>query len=186
MAASDMDTADDITATQHVESHTERRQSRNRKDPFLELSDKQPIPPESNKAQPESLLAEVRRYGQTSLLLRADFIVQLVLSPLYVISFIFSLLVVERQQRQWRLSQHAQQPQTLWERWFSSPEPYQENQGTRWRYHYSWKRRGVAKIQIRDVFEVRSRVALVIAVWSTICLVGFAYALRQTYIWLLK
>lgn len=104
------------------------------------------------------------------------------LTPIYVISFILSLVVVDRQQRQWRLSQHAHRPQAFWERWFSSPEPYQESQGT-WRPHYSWKRRGVAKMQINDVLEMRGRVAVAIAVWSMIALIGSAYAMRRIYFW---
>lgn len=92
--------------------------------------------------------------------------------------------MVERQQRQWRLSQHAPQPQTLWERCFSSPEPYQEAPGTKWTPHYSWKRRGVAKLQINDVFEMRGRVAICMAFWGILILLGSAYATRRMYFWL--
>ncbi|CZT18179.1 uncharacterized protein RCC_04019 [Ramularia collo-cygni] len=160
--------------TRHVGS----QYGRNRKDPFLELSDDTQLreqPTSSNTKNHEN-------HDASSVSPFLDFL----LTPIYVVSFIFSLTVVERQQRQWRLSQHARQPQTVWERWFSSSEPYQQAPGTTWAPHYSWRRRGVAKLQINDVFEIRDRVAICTAIWTILALIGSAYATRWVYFWLFK
>jgi hypothetical protein len=100
-----------------------------------------------------------------------------------MLSVLLSLLVVDRQQRQWRLSQHAPVSETsLWSRWWS-PEPYQHQPGTPWRPQYSWRRRGVAKLQMNDVFAVRGRVVAAMALWSGLGLLVTAWAFRQVYFW---
>jgi hypothetical protein len=100
-----------------------------------------------------------------------------------MISFLLSLLVVDRQQRQWRLSQHAPGSDTsLWSRWWS-PEPYQQAVGSAWRPQYSWRRRGIAKLQLNDVFAVRGRVLVALALWTAVGLLVTAYAIRQMYFW---
>lgn len=56
-----------------------------------------------------------------------------------MVSFLLSLVVVDRQQRAWRLSQHAPHPDSFWSRfslwtWIHDPEPYQDPQDTTWQH----------------------------------------------------
>ncbi|KAF2168926.1 hypothetical protein M409DRAFT_52910 [Zasmidium cellare ATCC 36951] len=167
------------TAKQPETQAKGRPHSRNKKsDPFWNLSEdalKMPVQPSpstnevSGTSQSESLIAD------------------LILTPINVISFILSLLVVERQQRQWRLSQHAPRHEaSTWAQFgFHNPEPYQESTETTWHPRLSWKRRGIAKQQMRDVFDMRGRVILALVAWTLLGIVAVAYAFRRMYQWAL-
>ncbi|KAL9528428.1 hypothetical protein SMMN14_07452 [Sphaerulina musiva] len=176
---------------QHVKSHSGRRQSRNKKqpDPFLDLPDdvlKQAAAgaastpsPKSDNQPPHSLL------------------VHLFFTPISVISFILSLFLIERQQRQWRyqqqlqlqVQQQQQNPTTAQSqsgRWLlSGPEPYQESPETTWHPRLSWRRRGIAKMQISDVLEMKGRVAVALAVWMAVAVGVCAYGIRWLWGWMI-
>ncbi|EME39606.1 hypothetical protein DOTSEDRAFT_75303 [Dothistroma septosporum NZE10] len=171
-------TADTTTSSQHAQSYRRRHQSRNKKsDPFLDLSDdalKLPEQPSPNSCdQNGSVHVESR-------------LANLVLTPLNVISFIVSLFVVERQQRQWRLSQHAPPPQesSAWSQFgLRNPEPYQEARATTWHPRLSWRRRKVAEAELANVFQMRGPVVVALVTWTVVGFVAIAYAARSMYQW---
>lgn len=122
-----------------------------------------------------------------------------------MVTFIISLFLVDQQQRQWRLSQHASGPESAWHRlsaWTSGPEPYQDSGSGAWGHRAAadrpaagrtasfqgWyarkKHRAVAKLEMSDAFEMRGRVLVALLAWI---LVGgyFLYsATRHAYGWL--
>ena len=109
---------------------------------------------------------------------------QFIFTPISVISFILSLFVVERQHRQWRHQQnHASPSQAQSGRWLSSPEPYQDAKGATWHPRLSLRRRGIAKMHMHDVLEMKGRVVLGIAVWMAIGVLAIAYGARRMYCW---
>ncbi|CAK3845584.1 fe-containing alcohol [Lecanosticta acicola] len=164
--------------TLSAQSHGARHQSRHKKhDPFLDLSDdalKRPDQPSPNTSD---------QNGQTTS--EHSIIADLILTPISVISFILSLCIVEREQRQWRLSQHAPSPNpSSWSQFGRrSPEPYQHSEGSTWHPHLSWHRRGVAKSQLDSVFEMRSRVLVALAAWTLLGFLAVFYASRRMYNW---
>lgn len=112
-------------------------------------------------------------------------LLQLVLTPVYLVAFIISLFVVDNQQRQWRLSQHVNSTGSSWLRYpFASSEPYQDVPGAKWMPHFSWKRRQIAKAEIGDVLEMSPRVIVVLVAWCVLGLLALAFAVRRVYFWI--
>jgi hypothetical protein len=119
-----------------------------------------------------------------------------------MVSFIVSLVLVDRQNRHWRLSQHASSPKPAWRtHWSVDPEPYQDADSSAWvhssssrpesrragSFHgwYARKKKGaIAKLEIGDALEMRGRVAMALFAWSFFGVVAFSYATRLVYIWL--
>ena len=118
-------------------------------------------------------------------------------------TFIISLFLIDRQNRQWRLSQHASGPKPAWRTHWSSfhPEPYQDADSSAWVHStssrpeprrtgsfqgwYARKKKGsIAKLEIGDALEMRGRVAMALFAWSFLGVVAFSYATRLVYIWL--
>ena len=109
-----------------------------------------------------------------------------------MISFVFSLVLVDRQQRQWRLSQHTPTTAAGWSRPWLVPEPYQSpdgppaQSGTANAYS-GWynrkKKRAIAKMEISDAFEMRKRVVFAMFVWSSLALWAVVSVLRGMYAW---
>lgn len=119
-----------------------------------------------------------------------------------MISFIFSLVLIDRQQRRWRLSQHSGSEATAgWSRAWLDPEPYQASPGPGQaseraasekesaNAYSGWytrkKKRAMARMEISDAFEMRGRVVVALVVWSGLVLWGTAYVLRCMYGWIL-
>lgn len=178
-----------------VTQQTKVRRQR-KSDPFLQLSDDtlkipdQPNPSSNDENGPshrsESLIADVKlaSFGQFEMH-GALTQIQLVLTPINMISFILSLFLVDRQQRQWRLSQHAPpKASSFWLQFgFQNPEPYQDSIGTTWHPHLSWRRRGVAKAQMSNVFDMRGRVIVALVAWTLVGFLAVAYVVRRMYHW---
>ena len=122
-----------------------------------------------------------------------------------MVSFLVSLFVVDRQQRQWRLSQHSSGSDSIWFRlthWsLANPEPYQDFTDATWKHKGSaaaqsypetvfngWytrkKHRAVAKMEITDAFEMRGRVIAALLTWSILGVLALAYAGRRMYGWM--
>ena len=112
--------------------------------------------------------------------------------------------MVDRQQRQWRLSQHAQGSESFWFRlthWsWLNPEPYQDSRDGTWKHNPNvagqnapdaffpgWytrkKHRAMAKIEFGDAFEMRRRVVFALLAWAVLGLFAFIYAARRMYGW---
>ena len=122
-----------------------------------------------------------------------------------MISFLLSLFLVDRQWRQWRLSQHSQGSDSFWFRlthrsWLRGPEPYQDSQDSTWKHsenapaqsspattYPGWytrkNHRAMAKMEVSDAFEMRRRVIFAIAVWALIGLLAITYGVRRMYGW---
>jgi hypothetical protein len=120
-----------------------------------------------------------------------------------MVTFIFSLVLIDRQNRHWRLSQHASSPQPAWRTHWSyfHPEPYQDADSSAWGHGtssrpeprptgsfqgwYAHKKKGaLAKLEIGDALEMRGRVAMALIAWSFLGVVALSYATRLVYIWL--
>jgi hypothetical protein len=120
-----------------------------------------------------------------------------------MVTFIISLFLIDRQNRHWRLSQHASSLKPAWRtHWsFSHPEPYQDSDSSTWGHStshrpeprhtgsfqgwYARKKKGaIAKLEIGDALEMRGRVAMALFAWSFLGVVAFSYATRMVYIWL--
>lgn len=121
-----------------------------------------------------------------------------------MVTFILSLFLVDRQQRQWRLSQRASQSTPSWLPF--DPEPYQDSGTSVWCHSDSgkpqhgspprragsfrgWyarkKKRSIAKLQMSDAFEMRGRVLVALIAWAVLGLLAFYHAIRQVYKWAL-
>lgn len=128
----------------------------------------------------------------------ADASLQLIITPLSMISFIFSLVLVDRQQRQWRLSQqHSPDTTAGWSRAWLDPEPYQAHPNARQEngrvsekgsattpsgWYHRKKKRALARMEISDAFEMRKRVVVALLVWSALVIWGTFYALKLVYV----
>jgi hypothetical protein len=97
-----------------------------------------------------------------------------------MVTFLISLSLVDRQNRHWRLSQHASSPKPAWggTHWSNfHPEPYQDADSSAWGHStasrpeprrtgsfqgwYARKKKGaIAKLEIGDALEMRGRVAM--------------------------
>lgn len=125
-----------------------------------------------------------------------------------MVTFIVSLFLVDRQNRQWRLSQHASGPEPIWKTPWPNfhAEPYQDADSSAWGHKNSdnsskrpelrerasfqgWFARknksAIAKLEIGDAFEMRSRVALALIAYTVLGILALVYAVRRVYIWLL-
>ncbi|MBE7158165.1 MAG: hypothetical protein INR62_06985 [Rhodospirillales bacterium] len=120
-----------------------------------------------------------------------------------MISFIFSLTLIDRRQRRWRLSQHRSPDTTAgWSRaWLDpDPEPYQASPSPRKENERSaaaekggadaysgWytrkKKRAIARMEISDAFEMRKRVVVALLVWSGLVIWAAYYLLKTLYSW---
>jgi hypothetical protein len=120
-----------------------------------------------------------------------------------MVTFIVSLFLVDRQNRQWRLSQHASSPQPAWRAHWSyfHPEPYQDADSSAWGHSSSsrpearhsgtfqgWfarkKKGAIARLEIADALEMRGRVAVALFAWTVLGVLALSYAMRLVYIWL--
>ena len=120
-------------------------------------------------------------------------------------SFIISLFMIDRSQRQWRLSQHATGSESFWFRWTHSswldPEPYQDLRDGTWKHnpkaaaqngsdttYRGWytrkKHRAMAKMEISDAFEMRRRVIFALLAWALLGIFAVTYAARHMYGWI--
>ena len=111
-------------------------------------------------------------------------------------------MMVDQQQRQWRMSQHASEPESLWHRithWnWLHPEPYQNPKDGTWGhtvnasgqtpdfsgFYTRKKHRAMAKMELSDAFEMRGRVIAALLVWTLVCAGGLTYAGRRMYGWI--
>lgn len=126
---------------------------------------------------------------------------QLLLTPLTMISFLISLSLVDRQQRQWRLSQHSSAESASPWFHFTSPEPYQHSNDGTWKHSSNvpsqnveantfrgWyrqkKHRAMAKMEINDALEMRRRVLFAFVAWALLGLFALTYATRRMYGWI--
>lgn len=131
---------------------------------------------------------------------------QLVLAPINMVTFIISLFLVDHQQRQWRLSQHASGPESAWHRlsaWTGGPEPYQDSGSGTWGHRAAadrpaapgrtasfqgWyarkKHRAIAKLEMRDAFEMRGRVLVAMIAWTLLAGILLYVATKRALGWL--
>ena len=125
-----------------------------------------------------------------------------------MVTFIVSLFLVDRQNRQWRLSQHASGAEPAWRaHWpYYHAEPYQDADSSAWGHKKSdssasqpeqgdtgsfqgWyareKKRAVARLEIGDAFAMRGRVAVALIAYTILGMLALVYAVRRAYIWLM-
>jgi len=130
---------------------------------------------------------------------------QLVLTPVLMVSFLFSLCYVDHRQRAWRTAQ--QDPlihSSVWSRisaWtWLDPEPYQSPDNTSWGYRQdstpgvsvpqpAWitrkKHRKMARLEVTDAFQMRGRVMFFTAVWLCLGIACASWMIRKLYGWVL-
>lgn len=120
------------------------------------------------------------------------------LAPINMISFLLSLLVVDHQERRWRLSQHASGSDRFrtyfsWGAWLD-PEPYQDAHDhksapvagdTSFNGWYRRKKhRAMAKLEFNDAFDMRGRVLVALLAWCLLVGCAIVYAVRRMYTWI--
>lgn len=120
-----------------------------------------------------------------------------------MVTFIISLFLVDRQQRQWRLSQRASNNASHWS--YFHPDPYQSSGSSAWSHKnndnsavrpavkhtdsfqgwYARKKKGaIAKLEIGDAFEMRKRVLVALLAWTAFGVWASYYAMRRVYNWI--
>lgn len=131
---------------------------------------------------------------------------QLVLVPLNMITFIISLILVDEQERRWRLSQRADSA-SIWHtltHWSSShPAPYQDEGTSAWSHrshsstapaahhpttfsgwYYRKKKGAIARLEIGDALDMRGRVLVALIAWAFLGTLALYYAMRRGYNWI--
>ncbi|KAI9695773.1 MAG: hypothetical protein M1820_008445 [Bogoriella megaspora] len=156
-------------------------------DPFLELPltpTHSPSPQLSPEASPEPGASQ-----QTDSIFS-----HLILSPLLFTSFLLSLFLVDRDNRAYRVSQHSSASsffhRILPSEWWD-PEPYEtgnhgSNRGADERkkpWYIKKKHRQVAKLEVTDAFELRTRVLFVMIVGMLTVIITGALGLKKVYQW---
>lgn len=190
--------------------HNAHKQHRKVSDPFLHLDEKPESSPLSKedfnaKYNSNSLLTDVGCLRFLPQLRLTNHLVQLILTPLNMITFVLSLSVIDFRQRQWRLSQHASDHETFWFQltyWSSllHPEPYQDSRDSTWKHNdktalqsppntafQGWytqkKHRAVTKMEISDAFEMRGRVFVALLAWAAVGVFGLTFVVKRLYRW---
>jgi len=185
-------------------SHGARRHTRNKKsDPFLELSNDFTTTAQPNPRSPKG--EDGGREDQQQQ--RRSLLVDLVLTPLNMVTFILSLFLVDQQQARWRLSQRASTTPTWRSQWpYFHAEPYQDSGTSTWGHSkksssssdrpaaqrtgsfqgwYARKKKGaIAKLEIGDALEMRSRVLVALIAWTVLGSLALFYAARRVYSWM--
>ncbi|GAB7353297.1 hypothetical protein MBLNU459_g3797t1 [Dothideomycetes sp. NU459] len=140
--------------------------------------------------------------------------VRLILVPITMISFVFSLFVVDSNQRAWRVAQHESSstswrlsrlaPWLLW-----SAEPYQQHEDATWQSaddttsetqeihgnvpvpignEEKWfthkMHRRMAEWELGEALEMRSKMAIALVIWAFLVTALMAWAVKITYNWL--
>ncbi|KAK3069738.1 hypothetical protein LTR53_011695 [Teratosphaeriaceae sp. CCFEE 6253] len=162
-------------------SYSNRRQRKARKavDPFLELDDEgirhagQPSPTDGVRTS-RSLLVDL---------------VLLPINMMNMVTLLLSLFLVSQKERQWRLSQHATNPASLWAA--LGPEPYQDppdykggsSDGSFAGWYRKKKHRAMAKLELHDALEMRGRVLIGLLAWVAFVLLGSLCIVRRLYGW---
>ena len=124
-----------------------------------------------------------------------------------MVTFIISLFLVDQQQAQWRLSQRASTTPTWRSNWpYFHAEPYQDSGTSTWGHKKSsssssdrpavqrtgsyqgWyarkKKRAIAKLEIGDAWEMRSRVLVALIAWTVLGSLALFYEARRVYSWM--
>jgi len=152
-------------------------QRKKRPDPFFDLD----LPTDRHSSSPPSSPRHVPQEPEDPLITRIIF------TPLYFVSFLVSLFLINRAERARRTTSHPPTPSLL--SYFTpsvwlDPEPYQDPRDSTWgrdvpshaqppnpgrghKKRKSWflrkKIRKIAQLEIGDALEMRGRVAVVIA-----------------------
>lgn len=127
-------------------------------------------------------------------------------APLFFVSFLLSLSYVDRQNRSYRVSQHAQSSPTLWSRftlrlsnWWD-PEPYQDPRDGKWKSgrntgasndgnvpqkREKWfarkNQRKMANLELRDAFEMVDRMKAFVAGVFVVGTLGVGWGLKKVW-----
>jgi len=113
-----------------------------------------------------------------------------------MVTFLLSLFIVDHQQRQWRLSQHASGSDrstaihTIGS-WLN-PEPYHQDaydhtsaepDGSFHGWYAKKKHRAMARLEFNDAFEMRGRVLILLLTWVFLGFCAIVYATRRLFAW---
>jgi len=127
---------------------------------------------------------------------------ELVSTPFLMISFLLSLLYVDREQRLWRVAQHGDSGVSIWNKlsiWsWIDPQPYQDHSDTTWQHtvqspHASmptqpaWfnrkKHRKMFSMEFHDALQVRGRVMVFMVIWLAFLIVLCFWTTRRLFSW---
>ncbi|TKA49892.1 hypothetical protein B0A49_13173 [Cryomyces minteri] len=147
-------------------------------DPFLEL----PLTPSPS---PKPVKTQAQEKEQLDPLWT-----RVIVSPLLFLSFILSLFLVNRRDRQWRVQQHpSPAASSIWGRlspraWID-PEPYQDPTDSTWqRTWYSHKKhRKMMKLEFSDAFEMRGQMIAIIISAAVLGLVSLIWSVKRMFAW---
>jgi len=130
---------------------------------------------------------------------------ELIITPLLMISFLLSLLYVDREQRLWRVAQRADSSASLWSksklslwRWID-PQPYQDPSDTTWQHTVAspqssdivptpaWstrkKHRKIFSMEFQDALKIRGRVMVYMVFWLMTGSVLLFWITKKLFSW---
>lgn len=133
---------------------------------------------------------------------QASMLQELISTPFLMISFLLSLLYVDREQRLWRVAQHRDSDVSLWNKlsiwsWFD-PQPYQEPSDTTWQHGVpsshapmptrpAWfnrkKHRKMFSMEFHDALQIRGRVMIFMIVWLAILIALCFWTAQRLFSW---
>ncbi|KAK4996868.1 hypothetical protein LTR66_003621 [Elasticomyces elasticus] len=167
---------------------TPRQRRKRHSDPFFDMS-RSPSPHDAVQ-----IAAEESSSRQLTLM-------QAVMTPFLMVSFLWSLFLVDHRNRRWRVAQHSQTTGPSWLprldvlAWMD-PEPYQDSTDSAWKHgsgsqkdngqvltpKHSWythkKHRKMARLAIGDAFEMRGKVLVLFAAFWIVGLVGLIWGCK--------
>jgi len=128
---------------------------------------------------------------------------ELIVTPLLMISFLLSLLYVDREQRLWRLAQRGESSASLWTRlsvWrWIDPQPYQDPSDTTWQHTVAspqssnivptpaWstrkKHRKIFSMEFQDALQIRGRVMIYMVFWLISGIMLLVWTTRRLFNW---
>jgi hypothetical protein len=172
------------------------RISKKKSDPFLDLPitpAQSPSPQRSPRDSPQSI--DRNSHSETPDSLYST----LILAPLLFTSFLLSLFLVDRQNRAYRVSAHPSSSSAAgaWlsriapSKWWD-PEPYEivydesaagSAKPRKQPWYIKKKHRKIAKFEVNEAFELRTRVIVSMVVIMLALVIGAAFGLKQIYDW---
>jgi len=170
----------DTTRKSANSSTSRQRKAPREKDPFFSIPASTPSTPQPSPEEPESLVSK------------------LILTPLYFLSYIFSLTLVSRRHNSERASAHASPNTSLLAKlsnWWD-PEPYQSDETGRWhapagelaqgsggKWYHRKMHRKVAGMELRDAEALREKVGMAIVGAVGFVVVGAVWAVYSWRRW---
>ena len=126
---------------------------------------------------------------------------QLIVSPLRLITFLISLCITTEGERVWRTSQH-EDGTGLWLTRLLNAEPYQHPPDSSWhdvdnladrsslkpavdkrQWFTHKKHRRMARLRVGEAFAIQQKVGVMLFIWALVALLCIAWVMRKLVLW---